>query len=55
MKRKICGALLGILVFLFFGIIGGVEFSGQPFLNVLWCLPIMLGMVLLIKVGGLYE
>jgi hypothetical protein len=54
MKRKICGALFVIGLFLIWGIIGGVD-NGEPLSNVLWMLPIALVMWVSAKVGRLFK
>ena len=43
MKKKICGAVFGISLFLIIGLVGGVE-CGEPLSNLFWCLPLGLAM-----------
>ena len=54
MKKKICGVLVVIGLFLILGIVGGCDI-GQPVINGLWCFPILGAMFMLVKIGRLDE
>jgi hypothetical protein len=53
-KKKICGALFTIGLFVIFGIIGGVD-CGRPLTNLFWCLPIMFAMWVFALFGRIFE
>lgn len=38
MKKKICGAIIAISLFLIIGLVGGVD-CGEHISNLLWCIP----------------
>lgn len=54
MKKKICGVILAISLFLVIGIVGGIQ-QGEPFRNALWCFPFMGVALASAKIGGFFE
>lgn len=50
MKKKICGAVFGINLFLIIGLVGGVE-CGEPITNMLWCIPCACAMLVAAVIG----
>ena len=55
MKRKICGMVIGIGLLIILGIIGGIDYAGEPLTNCLWILPTMIVMWIAAKIGGFYN
>jgi hypothetical protein len=51
MKKKICGAVIAISLFLIIGIVGGVE-CGEPIGNLLWCCPLSMAMAVSAVIGN---
>ena len=54
-KKKICWAVFIIGAILVFGIMGGIEFNGEPMSNAWWFIPIILVMLVSAIVGDFFD
>ena len=54
MKKKICGVILALSLFLVIGIVGGVD-QGEPLSNAIWCFPVLVVAWASAKIGGFFE
>lgn len=55
MKQNICGAIVGLCLMFIIGVIGGIDFQGEPLKNVWMTIPAIAIMLLAFKVGNLSE
>jgi hypothetical protein len=54
MIKKICLAIIGVSLFMGFGIIGGIE-CGAPMTNALWLIPVLILLLVAMKIHDSIE